>query len=183
MGVPDIDRTVLERGALGLAPCEESHGMPVDEGQILQVQRFPLPCFGVDDPLQLGDVLDADSTTHGEDHEGAPHRSLDPQHRCPSRGGANFDSAECTSRSVRNRGASRNYAKTLERGGCRVTTLRKFPKCRNDGGDWTPRVPRLSTVRGGPPPVRVRGGDHVPARRERRERVRRLHLTWSRGLT
>src|SRR5206468_7654493 len=108
--------------------------MPVDEGQVLQVQRFPLRCFGVDDPLQLGDVLDADSTTHGEDHEGAPHRSLDPQHRCPSRGGAKFDSGECTSRSVRNRGASCNYAKTLAMGVCRVTTLRKFPKRRYELG-------------------------------------------------
>src|SRR4029077_16600787 len=28
--LPDVDPTVLERGTLGLAPCEESHRMPVD---------------------------------------------------------------------------------------------------------------------------------------------------------
>src|SRR5262249_14656263 len=93
----DVDRTVLERGTPGLATCEKSHGMPVDEAHVLQVQHLPLRCFGVHDPLQLGDVLDADSPTHGEDHEVASHRSLNPQHLRPLQSGANLDSRERTS--------------------------------------------------------------------------------------
>src|SRR5262249_20609550 len=125
----EIDRTVLERGALGLAPCEKSDGMPVDEAHVLQVQRLPRPRFGVDDPLQLADVLDTDSTTHGEDHEGAPNRSLDPQHR------------------RRFRTQSRGQSQLRENAGERrssVTTLRKFPKCRDEAGidGWTPPTER-----------------------------------------
>src|ERR1700746_2514243 len=83
----DIDRTVLERGALRLATCEKSDRLSVDEAHVLQVQDLRLRCCRIEDSQELGDVLHADSPTHGEDHEGTSYRSLNPQHLRPQRTG------------------------------------------------------------------------------------------------
>jgi hypothetical protein len=69
----------------------------------------------------------------------------------PKRGQLRFAGVHI--RLVRNRGASRNYAKTLAMGVCRVTTLRKFPKHRDEAGNrWgldAPGAEAYQTVREG----------------------------------
>src|SRR2546430_1520746 len=76
----DIGWTIFQLDALRFTARQELHGIAIDQCYVLQIERHALTGrFQTKKPLQLGNVLDLDSTAQRKDHSGIG-RPLNSQH-------------------------------------------------------------------------------------------------------